>query len=83
MMIYLSLKLYADLCLDANQETGVTRANKSDYHSKTAKLFDYASLSGFEGVWWSWRATTGMEFCTFFRIRSLRFAELVQAGVGL
>lgn len=82
-MINFSLGLYAGLCRGASGEMGDERANESDYRSKMEIFCEYASLGEFDGAWWSWYATWGMGFCMFFRVCSLRFAELVQAGVEL
>ena len=79
-MFIFHLGLYAGIPIAANEAMGVASANESEYRSKTVIFGGQTSLGGLEDVWWRWHASQTMRFCMIFRIRSLRFAGLVQAG---
>ena len=51
-----------------------------DYRSIQAIYNEWTSLREFGGVWRRWYETTVIGFCAIFLVKSLRFAELVQAG---
>jgi hypothetical protein len=59
------------------------KAIECDYRSIFAILFTWLRMDEFGGVYERIYETGRLRFCIIFRAQSLRFAELVQAGVNL